>query len=102
LPARARLDKKISPHTLRHALITVALDAGLPLRDVQQAASHADPRITSSMTEPAPPSTGTPLHRGGVPRRRHVITPAPNRPRPGRRGRPHAGRTVMRMLSLLR
>jgi integrase len=43
---RADLDKKISPHTLRHALITAALDAGVPLRDVQETASHADPRTT--------------------------------------------------------
>jgi integrase/recombinase XerD len=34
------------PHTLRHAFITAALDAGVPLRDVQEAASHADPRTT--------------------------------------------------------
>jgi integrase/recombinase XerD len=43
---RAGLNKKISPHTLRHAFITAALDAGVPLRDVQDAASHADPRTT--------------------------------------------------------
>jgi integrase/recombinase XerD len=43
---RAGLDKKISPHTLRHAFITAALDAGVPLRDVQEAASHTDPRTT--------------------------------------------------------
>jgi integrase/recombinase XerD len=43
---RARLAKKIGPHTLRHAFITAALDAGVPLRDVQEAASHADPRTT--------------------------------------------------------
>jgi integrase/recombinase XerD len=35
-----------SPHTLRHAFIITALDAGVPLRDVQEAASHADPRTT--------------------------------------------------------
>jgi integrase/recombinase XerD len=29
----------------RHAFIT-SLDAGVPLRDVQEAASHADPRTT--------------------------------------------------------
>jgi integrase len=28
------------------AFITAALDAGVPLRDVQEAASHADPRTT--------------------------------------------------------
>ena len=33
-------------HTVRHAFITVALDGGVPLRDVQEAASHADPRTT--------------------------------------------------------
>ena len=33
-------------HTLRHAFITAALDAGVPLRDVQEAASHSDPRTT--------------------------------------------------------
>jgi integrase/recombinase XerD len=40
---RAGLAKNIGPHTLRHAFITAALDAGVPLRDVQEAASHADP-----------------------------------------------------------
>ena len=43
---RARIGKNIGPHTLRHAFITAALDAGVPLRDVQGAASHADPRTT--------------------------------------------------------
>jgi site-specific recombinase XerD len=43
---RARIGKNIGPHTLRHAFITAALDAGVPLRDVQEAASHADPRTT--------------------------------------------------------
>jgi integrase/recombinase XerD len=43
---RAGIAKPISPHTLRHAFITAALDAGVPLRDVQEAASHADPRTT--------------------------------------------------------
>ena len=38
--------KKVGPHTLRHAFITAALDAGVALRDVQEAASHADPRTT--------------------------------------------------------
>jgi integrase/recombinase XerD len=42
----AGLSKPIGPHTLRHAFITAALDAGVPLRDVQEAASHADPRTT--------------------------------------------------------
>jgi integrase/recombinase XerD len=42
----AGIDKPVGPHTLRHTFITAALDAGVPLRDVQEAASHADPRTT--------------------------------------------------------
>ncbi len=42
----AGITKRISPHSLRHSFITAALDAGVPLRDVQDAASHADPRTT--------------------------------------------------------
>ena len=43
---RGGITKPVGPHTLRHAFITAALDAGVPLRDVQEAASHADPRTT--------------------------------------------------------
>jgi integrase/recombinase XerD len=43
---RAGIIKPVGPHTLRHAFITAALDAGVPLRDVQEAASHTDPRTT--------------------------------------------------------
>ncbi len=43
---RAGIAKIVTPHTLRHAFITASLDAGVPLRDVQEAASHADPRTT--------------------------------------------------------
>jgi integrase/recombinase XerD len=43
---QAGITKRVGPHTLRHAFITAALDAGVPLRDVQEAASHSDPRTT--------------------------------------------------------
>jgi len=43
---RAGIAKRVGPHTLRPAFITAALDAGVPLRDVQEAASHSDPRTT--------------------------------------------------------
>ena len=46
LARRAGIVKRISPHGLRHSFITCALDAGVALRDVQEAASHADPRTT--------------------------------------------------------
>ena len=44
---RAGITKRISPHSLRHSFITAALDAGVPLRDVQIAARHTDPRTTT-------------------------------------------------------
>jgi integrase/recombinase XerD len=40
------IPRHISPHSLRHAAITNALDAGVPLRDAQILARHADPRTT--------------------------------------------------------
>ncbi|MHB1596544.1 MAG: tyrosine-type recombinase/integrase [Streptosporangiaceae bacterium] len=43
---RAGIAKKVGPHTLRHAFITAALDAGVPLRDARGAASHPGPRTT--------------------------------------------------------
>ncbi len=46
LARRAGNTKRMSPHSLRHSFITAALDPGVPLRDVQEAASHTDPRTT--------------------------------------------------------
>jgi integrase/recombinase XerD len=46
LARTAGIDKRVTPHSLRHAFITHALDAGASLRDVQDAAGHADPRTT--------------------------------------------------------
>jgi hypothetical protein len=43
---------------LRHAFVTA--DAGVPLRDVQIAARHADPRTTTRYDRPPATSTGTP------------------------------------------
>lgn len=36
----------LHPHDLRHAFVTLALDAGVPLRDVQDSAGHASPLTT--------------------------------------------------------
>jgi site-specific recombinase XerD len=80
---RAGVDKPIGPHTLRHAFITAALDAGVPLRDVQEAASHADPRTTMRYDRAASRSTGTP------PTSSPPISPAPPaEPRPAGRREP--------------
>jgi integrase len=43
---RAGLGKPIGPHSLRHTMVTLALDTDVPLRDVQDAARPADPRTT--------------------------------------------------------
>ena len=43
---QAGITQPISPHSLRHTFVTLSLDAGVPLRDVQDAAGHADPRTT--------------------------------------------------------
>ena len=43
---RAGIAKTVMPRTLRHAFLTAALDAGVPLRDVQEAASHGGRRMT--------------------------------------------------------
>jgi site-specific recombinase XerD len=37
---------RLSPHSLRHTTITLALDAGEDLSDVQDLAGHRDPRTT--------------------------------------------------------
>lgn len=36
----------LTPHDLRRTFTTLALDEGIPLRDVQDAVGHADPRTT--------------------------------------------------------
>ena len=47
LAKKAGIKKHLSPHSLRHAYVTACLDAGVPLRDVQIAARHSDPRMTT-------------------------------------------------------
>jgi site-specific recombinase XerD len=47
LARRSGIEARVGCHSLRHSYITAALDAGVPLRDVQIAARHADPRTTT-------------------------------------------------------
>jgi len=75
------IPRHISPHSLRHAAITNALDAGLPLRDAQILARHPRPQD----------------HR--------ALRPRPRQPRPTRgawaalrRGDPEKPRIVKRQL----
>lgn len=44
---RAGITRTVTPHTLRHTFVQLSLDAGAELRDVQEAAGHADPRTTT-------------------------------------------------------
>jgi site-specific recombinase XerD len=67
---RAGIAKRVGPHTLRHAFITAALDAGVPLRD------HADPRTTMRYDRARVSlDRAGHLHRGDLPRRRQPLTP---------------------------
>lgn len=43
----ARIEKKLTPHGLRHSYITTGLNLGISLRDMQIAARHSDPRTTA-------------------------------------------------------
>lgn len=38
--------KNITPHSLRHSFVTLSLEGGAALQDVQDSAGHADPRTT--------------------------------------------------------
>lgn len=46
LSADVGIDKNITPHSLRHSAATLALDAGVPFRDVQNFLRHDDPKST--------------------------------------------------------
>lgn len=46
LTRAAGVERRVCPHDLRHAMVTLALEAGVPLHRVQDAARHADPSTT--------------------------------------------------------
>jgi integrase/recombinase XerD len=46
LAGAAKIVHPVYPHALRHGFATAALDAGVPLHRVQDAAGHRDPRTT--------------------------------------------------------
>ncbi len=61
---------RMHPHRLRHTYVTTMLDAGVPLRDVQIATRHADPRTTMRYDRGPQESRPPPQLR---PRRRHGL-----------------------------
>ena len=73
---RAGISKQVSPHTLRHAFITAALDAEVPLRDVQEAASHAGPHHRALRPGPHQPRLTRNLHRRHLHRRSRPVVAA--------------------------
>jgi integrase len=75
----AGIGKAVTPHTLRHAFITAALDAGVPLRDVQEAASHADPRTTIRYDRARGSLDRHATYRRRLRRRRRPVTGVPAR-----------------------
>lgn len=57
---------QISPHSLRHAAATAALDDGAPLCDVQDLLGHADPRTTRRYDRNRSSLDRSPAHRLAV------------------------------------
>lgn len=41
------INKRITPHSFRHSFVTLSLDAGATVRDVQNSVGHADPRMVA-------------------------------------------------------
>ena len=75
LARHAGIERRSSPHLLRHSFITAALDARVALRDVQEAASHADPRTTMRYDRARRSlDRNADLHRGHIRRRRQSLT----------------------------
>ena len=93
----AGIPRHISPHSLRHAAITNALDAGVPLRDAQILARHADPRTHPALRprprQPRPTSPLIPVtwsrHAGGemVPSQSRMTAGLGKGPAPASRAR---------------
>lgn len=46
LAHKAGIGHRISPHSLRHTFVTLSLEAGVPLHDVQDSAGHKSPQTT--------------------------------------------------------
>ena len=54
LAERAGVEKRVSPHTLRHTYATRLLDSGLSIREVQELLGHSDVSTTMIYTHVNP------------------------------------------------
>lgn len=43
LRKKAGIDRRITPHSCRHTMVTLALDAGVPVRDIMDSSGHSNP-----------------------------------------------------------
>jgi integrase len=57
---------QLSPHGLRATMVMLALGSGMPLRDVQDSARHADPRTTRRPALSSPSSATSAFLAGYV------------------------------------
>jgi integrase/recombinase XerD len=73
--------QELSPHWLRHSAITLALDAGATLRDVQDYVGHKDPAPSAATATPATAWTATPPTRSRPTSRSQLLGSI--EPRPG-------------------
>ena len=77
---RAGITKKVGSHTLRHALITAALDAACRFATSRKRTSHADPRTTialrpgPSLDSTAKPPPSSPPSLPAQPGEQHRLT----------------------------
>ena len=83
----ADLASHLGPRMMQHSFAALYLDAGRPLRDLQNAMGHADPRTTRRYDQ----ALHTPVPDLTQPQQRHQAPPQPHGPGSGPwpRGRPH-------------
>ena len=86
---------RADPFSTVGTLLSTSLDAGVPLRDVQEAASHADPRTTMRYDRaPGRPGPARHLYRRRVRRGRCQVTAVPAGTSFAWRWQPQAGLPV--------